>query len=78
MNMKILLRKCLLTLSGIPYCITLWTGDKSGAGTDANVFIQIYGDLGKSEEIQLRNNSDNFERGSKEVFKVMPVFNTMK
>lgn len=67
-----------MPLTGIPYCITLWTGDKSGAGTDANVFIQMYGDLGKSEEIQLKNKSDNFERGSKEAFKVILIFNFKK
>ncbi len=47
----------------IPYVITTKTGDKRGSGTDANVFIQIYGVDGKSEEYTLRNKSDNFERG---------------
>jgi hypothetical protein len=43
--------------------ITTKTADKRGAGSDANVFIQMYGIDGKSEEYQLRNKSDNFERG---------------
>ncbi len=47
----------------IPYVITTKTGNKRSAGTDANVFIQIYGIDGKSEEYQLRTKSDNFERG---------------
>ncbi len=51
----------------IPYEITVFTGDKLGAGTDANVFIQMYGLNGKTEEIFLRNKSDNFERKSVEI-----------
>ncbi len=47
----------------IPYVITTKTGDKKGSGTDANVFIQIYGLDGKTEEYPLRNKSDTFERG---------------
>lgn len=44
--------------------IIVKTGDKKGAGTDADVFVQLYGaDGGKSEEIYLDNKSDNFERG---------------
>lgn len=50
--------------------ITTKTGDKRGAGTDANVFIQFYGPDGKSEEIPLDNRSNNFERGQEDVFKI--------
>ena len=46
----------------IPYVIITKTGEKRGSGTDADVFIQIYGVDGKSEEYPLRNNSSNFER----------------
>ena len=55
--------------SQIPYEITVETGDKSGAGTDANVFIQLYGDQGKTEQVVLNDKSDNFERGAIEKFK---------
>jgi hypothetical protein len=48
--------------SVIPYEITVFTGDKLGAGTDAKVFIQMYGLDGKTEEIALKNKSDSFER----------------
>jgi hypothetical protein len=45
----------------IPYVVEVLTGDKRGAVTDANVFIQMYGSDGlKSEELYLRNHSDNF------------------
>jgi negative regulator of sigma E activity len=43
--------------------ITIKTGNKRNAGTDANVFVQLYGLDGKTEEIMLRNNTDNFEKG---------------
>ena len=55
----------------IPYEVTVWTGDVRGAGTDANVFIQMYGEYGKTEEKQIRNRSDNFEQGQKDIFKVI-------
>lgn len=48
----------------------MWTGDQKGAGTDANVFIQMYGDKGKTEELKLRNRTDNFEKGNMDKFKV--------
>ncbi len=54
----------------IPYEVTVWTGDVKGAGTDANVFIQMYGEYGKTEQYQLRNRTDNFETGQEDRFKV--------
>ena len=48
----------------------MWTGDVSGAGTDANVFIQMYGEDGKTEEYKLRNRTDNFEKAQMDKFKV--------
>ena len=48
----------------------MWTGDLKGAGTDANVFLQMYGENGKTEEHQLRNRTDNFENGMMDKFKV--------
>ena len=43
------------------------TGDVYGGGTDANVFLTIYGDLGDTGERKLsksETNSNKFERGS--------------
>jgi len=57
--------------AGIPYEITVWTGDLRGAGTDSNVFIQMYGEGGKTEEYMLRNRTDNFEMGQVDKFKVI-------
>lgn len=57
-------------LGKIPYEVTIWTSDILKAGTDANVFLQMYGTEGKTDEIVLNNRSDNFERGMKEKFKI--------
>ncbi len=54
----------------IPYIITTKTANKRGAGTDSNVFIQIYGADGKTEEVPVNNRTDNFERGKEDVFKI--------
>lgn len=48
------------------YKVTVRTGDMYGAGTDANVFLTIYGDLGDTGERKLaksENNKNKFERG---------------
>ena len=47
------------------------TGDLSGSGTDANVFLIIFGEYGDSGEIALENSEtykDKFERGHTDVF----------
>ena len=40
------------------------------AGTDANVFIRLFGSKGKTEKYFLRNKADNFEAGMIDKFKV--------
>lgn len=45
------------------YKITVFTGDKRNAGTDADVSIELYGSLGNSGDIKLDNQENNFERG---------------
>ena len=45
----------------------MFTGDVKGAGTDANVFITMYGEYGDSGERQLGKSetySNKFERGN--------------
>ncbi|CAK8676643.1 unnamed protein product [Clavelina lepadiformis] len=54
----------------LPWNCTIWTTDVRNAGTDANVFMQIYGEKGKSDQIPLNNETDNFESGQKDTFKV--------
>ncbi|XP_042603774.1 lipoxygenase homology domain-containing protein 1-like [Cyprinus carpio] len=54
----------------INYEVTVVTGDVWAAGTNANVFLQIYGEAGKTELIQLKSRSNNFERGTTEIFRI--------
>lgn len=48
----------------IEYQVHVFTGDKSGAGTDSNVFLTIYGEYFDSGERPLAksNNRNKFER----------------
>lgn len=54
----------------VNYEITVVTGDVTFAGTNARVFIQIYGDKGKTEMITLKSRSNSFERNTTDIFKV--------
>ncbi|XP_056274884.1 lipoxygenase homology domain-containing protein 1 isoform X1 [Pseudoliparis swirei] len=54
----------------INYEVTVVTGDVTFAGTNAGVFIQIYGDKGKTEVITLESRSNNYERNATEIFKI--------
>lgn len=54
----------------INYEVTVVTGDVRAGGTNANVFCQIYGDEGKTEVLVLKSRSNNFERGTTEIFRV--------
>ncbi|KAI1905273.1 hypothetical protein AGOR_G00014410 [Albula goreensis] len=53
-----------------PWSLWIWTSDVKGAGTDAQVFLQIYGEKGKSDEMKLENNSDSFEQGQLDKFMI--------
>ena len=48
---------------GQDYLVHIYTGDKWGAGTDANVIITVFGEEGDSGEKKLDNNKNNFESG---------------
>lgn len=64
----------LFCLSVINYEVTVVTGDVTFAGTNAKVFVQIYGDKGKTEVITLESRSNNYERNATEIFKVSNTF----
>lgn len=54
-------------IKGVPYEIKVYTSKISGAGTDANVFIQIYGEDACTEETTLYEKTDRpgkFQTGS--------------
>ncbi|KAM4708199.1 lipoxygenase homology domain-containing protein 1 [Discoglossus pictus] len=54
----------------LPWSLWIWTSDIKNAGTDANILLQIYGEKGKSDEMKLDNNSDNFETGQIDKFMI--------
>ena len=54
----------------IHYEVEVWTGDVGGASTTARVFMQIYGEEGKTEVLFLSSRSKVFERASKDTFQV--------
>jgi hypothetical protein len=43
--------------------VTVYTGNKRGAGTDADVYITLFGTLGDSGAIMLDDKKNNFESG---------------
>lgn len=46
------------------YNVSVYTGTVFGAGTDAKVYITLYGDKGSSSEVQLQGQGGkNFENG---------------
>lgn len=56
---------------GMNYPVTIKTGDRSGAGTDANVYIQIHGDLGSTSRPTLdKSGYDDFERNDQDTYNV--------
>ena len=60
-------------LDKMSYNVSVKTGDKTNAGTDANVHIKIFGSKGDTGNIKLKN-SDNtinkFERGRVDLFNI--------
>ncbi|XP_053387864.1 uncharacterized protein LOC123563449 isoform X2 [Mercenaria mercenaria] len=55
------------------YQITVKTGDKRFAGTDANVFIQLAGVKGITKKLKLDDAKNNFERNMTDNFEVRAV-----
>ena len=57
-------------LAELDYRITLKTGDEKDAGTDANVYLQMFGEKGKTQTFALREEGDKrrFEKGRMDKF----------
>jgi len=58
------------------YKISVKTSDVSGAGTNANVFVVLFGEYGDSGELQLKDsetNKSSFKTGQTDVFTVADV-----
>lgn len=52
----------------VKYRIQVHTGDKRGAGTDANVYIILHGERGDTGKRPLESSGNNFERGKIDTF----------
>jgi hypothetical protein len=52
----------------VKYKISVKTGDVRGAGTDANVFVKLFGESGETEDKKLESSGNNFERGNTDTF----------
>jgi len=61
-------------LANVKYDIAVYTGNESGAGTNANVFLTIYGTTGDTGKRALTQKfRDLFERGQKDNFQIEAV-----
>ena len=62
-------------LSATTYNVSVKTGNVRGSGTDANVFIKIFGTKGDTGDLQLRSSdhSNKFERNKTDTFKIEAV-----
>lgn len=62
---EVLVIHALYCLTVNTYEVCVFTGNMMGAGTDANVFINVYGENGDTGERCLKNsdNLNKFERG---------------
>jgi hypothetical protein len=57
----------------VPYTVTVRTEDELGAGTDSNVFLEIYGEFGQTDRHILHTSethSNKFEKGQTDIFKL--------
>jgi PLAT/LH2 domain len=67
-------QRLLLCVIECEFTVKVYTGDEFGAGTDANVYLTLYGELGESGERQLKDsdNKNPFEKS--QVIKAQNVF----
>ncbi|KXZ51726.1 hypothetical protein GPECTOR_11g173 [Gonium pectorale] len=54
----------------VEYEIRVVTSNISGAGTDANVYVHLYGTEGEAGPLRLDNPKNNFEAGDTDVFNI--------
>lgn len=65
---------CFPALAAVKYEIVVYTGDKFGAGTNANVFITLYGENGNTGKRALTQSMrDLFERKQVDKFTIEAV-----
>ena len=54
----------------LQYEVVVYTSDVRGAGTDANVAIELHGDKEHTAPFKLESSANDFERNRRDVFKV--------
>lgn len=58
----------------IHYTVIVHTGNVKFAGTDADVFIQMFGENGRcSRRTKLDDSKNNFEKGMEDIFEVRTI-----
>lgn len=55
------------------YEVKVLTGNATYAGTDAKVYIKIFGENGTAREVELNNGQDSFEKGQTDKFTVIII-----
>ncbi len=66
-------QNCMVCLSATSYHTSVKTGDVRGAGTDASVYIKIFGEKGDTGTLWLKSSEttkNKFERARTDVFKL--------
>lgn len=59
----------------VHYTVIVHTGNVKFAGTDADVFIQMFGENGRcSRRTKLDDSQNNFEKGMEDIFEVYGIF----
>ena len=53
--------------------VVVGTGDKRGAGTDANVYIILHGESTSTAKYKLESTGNNFERGRVDTFGIESI-----
>ncbi|KAF6256823.1 hypothetical protein COO60DRAFT_1640423 [Scenedesmus sp. NREL 46B-D3] len=54
----------------LQYEVVVYTSDVRGAGTDADISIELHGDKGQTPAMRLETSANNFERGQRDTFAV--------
>ena len=64
----------IILFAAVPYEITTFTTNKRSAGTDADVYVVLYGKKGQTKKESLakteRERKSMFEKGQKDTFRV--------
>ena len=57
----------------VEYTVKVFTGDVWGAGTDANIFINMYGDNGDTGERELKDSQTNLNKFERKAVRLIII-----